>query len=139
MSIYLPIDLGLEREDNRGMKRKPGVLFPIEVSILQAGLGLLRSDAAEFYGYAIAREIREQGDTRQLTAHGTLYRALERLEKAGLLASRWEDPEVAAGEERPRRRLYRITAEGATAAEAAGVAVATNAQNTRVERGLAPS
>ncbi len=139
MSIYLPIDFALERGHNRGMKRKPGALFSIEVSILQAGLGLLRSDAAEFYGYAIAREIREQGDTRQLTAHGTLYRALERLEKAGLLASRWEDPELAAGEERPRRRLYRITAEGATAAAAAGVPASTTARTKAIERGLAPS
>lgn len=120
------------------MKRKPGALFPIEISILQAGLALLRSDAAEFYGYAIAREIREQGDDRQLTAHGTLYRALERLEKSGLLASRWEDPAIAAGEERPRRRLYRITAEGATAAQAAGITIPAT-RRTAIEPGLATS
>ena len=134
----MPIDGLLGLGDNRGMKRKPGALFPIEISILQAGLGLLRSDAAEFYGYAIAREIREQGDDRQLTAHGTLYRALERLEKAGLLASRWEDPSIGASEERPRRRLYRITAEGATAAVAAGISVPAP-RRTAIEPGLAPS
>jgi DNA-binding PadR family transcriptional regulator len=44
-------------------------------------------------------------------ASGTLYPILLRLEKAGWLASRWEegDPSVLG---RPRRRFYRITATG---------------------------
>ena len=33
-------------------------------------------------------------DLRRLTAYGTLYRALGRLEEMGLLRSRWEDPEI---------------------------------------------
>jgi len=37
------------------------------------------------------------------------------MEKAGLLASVWEDPDVAATEGRPRRRLYSITTEGRVA------------------------
>jgi DNA-binding PadR family transcriptional regulator len=72
-----------------------------------------------------------------LTAHGTLYRALERLEKAGLLSSRWEDPEAAAREQRPRRRLYLINAAGEKAAQEA---LAELPQEQRaVERGWAPS
>jgi DNA-binding PadR family transcriptional regulator len=120
------------------MRRKAGVLLSIEIAILQAGVDLMRTGDAEFHGYAIAKEIREQAAARQLTAHGTLYRALERLERGGMLASRWEDPAVAAAEERPRRRLYRVTAEGETALETAKLAAPTG-QSKRFKRGLAPS
>jgi hypothetical protein len=30
----------------------------------------------------------------------------------GLLASEWEDPDLAVAEGRPRRRLYEVTGEG---------------------------
>src|SRR5215211_9547761 len=49
---------------------------------------------------------------------GTLYPILLRLEQAGWLHSRWE-PEEPQTLGRPRRRLYRITAEGAKRARAA--------------------
>ena len=46
---------------------------------------------------------------------GTIYPALARLESAGWLSSYWEevDPSEAG---RPRRRLYRLTGEGADSA-----------------------
>ena len=40
---------------------------------------------------------------------GTAYPALRRLERAGLLGSRWEDAEEARAEGRPRRRTYELT------------------------------
>ncbi len=43
---------------------------------------------------------------------GTVYPALRRLEKAGLLKSRWEDASQARKEGRPRRRTYQLTDEG---------------------------
>ena len=59
--------------------------------------------------------LREQsGSSKALTGHGTLYKALGRLEEFGLLASRWEDAEAAEG--RPRRRLYELTGQGVEAA-----------------------
>ena len=74
----------------------------------------------EAHGFLLAKEIREEHHARRLTAYGTLYKALERLERAGYLASRWEDPMVAAAEGRPRRRFYRVTLAGEGAyAEAA--------------------
>ena len=97
------------------MRRKPGTLVPLEVSILAAGVALALGGTNEFHGYAVARELKEREEARRLTAHGTLYRALERLEKAGLLLSRLEDPELAAAEQRPRRRLYHVTAAGEAA------------------------
>ena len=118
------------------MRRKAGTLLPIEISILEAGIGMRLSGLAEFYGFLIAKEIREREAARLLTAHGTLYKALDRMEKAGLLASRWEDPLVAAEEHRPRRRLYEVTAvgEGALAK-----AQAATMRPPALERGLAPS
>jgi DNA-binding PadR family transcriptional regulator len=43
---------------------------------------------------------------------GTVYPALRRLERDGLLASRWERENVAEQELRPRRRYYRVSAAG---------------------------
>jgi DNA-binding PadR family transcriptional regulator len=46
---------------------------------------------------------------------GTVYPALRRLEKAGLLASRWEKAAAAHADGRPRRRMYELTRAGAGA------------------------
>ena len=97
------------------MRRKPGILLPIELSILVAGIEPLTGGAKEFHGFLIAKEIKEHQGAKLLTAHGTRYKALDRMESAGLLVSRWEDPMLAAEEGRPRRRLYQITVAGQVA------------------------
>lgn len=63
----------------------------------------LAPDVRDLSGADIARETG--------LASGSLYPILNRLEKAGWLASKWEvgDPALL---KRPRRRLYRITAVG---------------------------
>lgn len=43
---------------------------------------------------------------------GTVYPALRRMEKAGLVASQWENHEIAQREQRPPRKYYEITASG---------------------------
>jgi DNA-binding PadR family transcriptional regulator len=98
-------------------RRKPGTLLPLEIEILEVALSMRRSGHATFHGFGLAHAMREHGATRSLTAHGTLYKALGRLEAFGLLASRWED--AAAVEGRPRRRLYGLTGQGARVAEEA--------------------
>jgi DNA-binding PadR family transcriptional regulator len=45
-------------------------------------------------------------------ADGTVYPALRRLERAGMLDSEWEDAEHAAADRRPPRRYYRLTEQG---------------------------
>jgi DNA-binding PadR family transcriptional regulator len=97
------------------MRRKPGALVPLEVEILTTLTLAMRDGLAECHGFQIAKLLQEGSKARLLTAHGTLYRALGRLEEMGLLESRWEDPHLAAREGRPRRRLYRITDAGAAA------------------------
>lgn len=56
--------------------------------------------------------------TTRLTS-GTVYPALDRLEKLGLVRSNWEDEAVAHAEGRPARRYFRLTPAGATALRAA--------------------
>jgi PadR family transcriptional regulator, regulatory protein PadR len=98
-------------------RRKPGALLPLENEILEVALSRLRSGQASFHGFGLAQSMREQSGSRSLTAHGTLYKALSRLEEFGLLTSRWEDAAAAKG--RPRRRLYELTSQGARVAEQA--------------------
>jgi DNA-binding PadR family transcriptional regulator len=43
---------------------------------------------------------------------GTVYPALRRLEKAGLVRSRWEPQTMARSEQRPARRNYQLTRAG---------------------------
>ena len=43
---------------------------------------------------------------------GTVYPALRRLEKAGLLGSGWEKEAAARAAGRPRRRTYHVTVRG---------------------------
>ena len=75
--------------------------------ILQA---LLRDPARELYGLELSEE------TGLLP--GTAYPILLRLENEGWVTSRWEDIDPHA-EKRPRRRYYRLTANGAAQASAA--------------------
>ncbi len=51
---------------------------------------------------------------------GTVYPALQRLDRMGYVTARWEADSVARAEGRPRRRYYRLTGAGA---EALGVAI----------------
>ena len=94
------------------MRRKTGALVPLEVAILEASVELARRGIPEAHGFLLAKELRDRDGARRLTAYGTLYKALDRLERLGYLASRWEDPMLAAAEARPRRRFYHTTAVG---------------------------
>ena len=98
-------------------RRKLGTLLPLEAEILDVALSMLGSGQATFHGFGLAQAMREQTGSRSLTGHGTLYKALGRLEEFGLLSSRWEDAAAFAG--RPRRRLYELTGQGAQVAERA--------------------
>jgi PadR family transcriptional regulator PadR len=101
------------------MRRKPGALVPLEADICRAALELKHDGRTEFHGYEIARHLGGDEGRRQLTAYGTLYRALGRLDEMGMLKSRGEDPRIAARENRPRRKFYALTAAGEFAAKRA--------------------
>jgi PadR family transcriptional regulator, regulatory protein PadR len=119
------------------MRRKPGALLPIEEAILAAGLDLGRVGVKEFHGFAVAKRMKDIGEAHQLTSHGTLYKALGRMETAGLLQSRWEKADLALEEGRPRRRLYQVTGVGERALAMSRAEHGTAAP--RSHRRLAPS
>ncbi|MFI6886779.1 PadR family transcriptional regulator [Streptosporangium canum] len=60
------------------------------------------------HGWAIMKEVKRSGPT--------VYNVLDRLEDAHMISGEWE--EVPAEENRPRRRLYRLTGAGVPAARA---------------------
>jgi len=98
------------------MRRKPGQLLDLEARILAVAVeALVDGDPPEVHGFAVAKRLADREGSQRLTSHGTLYKALARLEEAGLLSSRWEDHEVAQEAGRPRRRLYRVTSPGQAA------------------------
>lgn len=70
-------------------------------------LAAVRAEPA--HGYAIAETLRVRSRQAFDLPEGTLYPALHRLERAGLLASRWQ---AVNGR---RRRVYQVTARGSRA------------------------
>ncbi len=80
--------------------RLHGHLDSLVLSVLQGGPA---------HGYGVVAELRRRSDGEFDLPEGTVYPALHRLERQGLLASGWS---VEGGR---RRRVYRITAAGATA------------------------
>jgi DNA-binding PadR family transcriptional regulator len=89
---------------------RPPALRPVELEILVS----LADE--ERHGYAIMRETAERTGGGLRLDPGTLYRALERMRKAGLVAESTRRRDPAADDE--RRRYYRITAPGRRAARA---------------------
>ena len=80
------------------MRRKKGALVPLEKEILE-----FAKMNGEFYGYQFADK-HENG--RKMEQRGTLYRALNRLEKFGYLVSRWEIKNQGST---PAKRFYKLT------------------------------
>ena len=58
------------------------------------------------HGYAILQRLRQRSEGAFELAEGTIYPALHRLERDGLLSSSWSD------ESGRRRRVYELTARG---------------------------
>jgi len=67
-------------------------------------LAVLASDA--LHGYAVIEELKARSGGELDLAEGTVYPALHRLERRGLLRSSWTTAEGR------RRRVYRLTGSG---------------------------
>jgi DNA-binding PadR family transcriptional regulator len=72
------------------------------------GLLLAALEDGPLHGYAVIERLRAGSDGRIELPTGTVYPALHRLERAGLVRSSWSD------ESGRRRRSYRLTPAGAT-------------------------
>jgi len=95
-------------------RRKQDALIPFEITLLGAALDANTPAHHGLYGYQLAKDAVDNRGLL-LVGHGTVYKALGRLESMGLLDGRWEDAADAERERRPRRRLYRITSPGESA------------------------
>ncbi len=84
-------------------------MTPKQELIKSSTSSLLLSLLAEqpMYGYQIVKELESRSQGYFKFKEGTLYPALHRLEKAGLIVGTWQ--EVSSGRQ---RRYYRITAQG---------------------------
>ncbi len=104
--------------------------MPLERRVLEVGA---RLGSEGTYGFALAQELAGETGETSLVSHGTLYKALDRLRREGLLDAEWEDAADAADAGRPRRRIYRITAVGRAAL------VATDGEPAPGETRLGPA
>jgi PadR family transcriptional regulator len=81
------------------------------IDLLQGTLDMLILRTLLFgpaHGHQIAKHIQRTSDEVLQVEHGSLYPALHRLERKGLLASKWETPK-----ERNREfKYYRLTPKG---------------------------
>jgi PadR family transcriptional regulator, regulatory protein PadR len=71
-----------------------------------AAIILQAIDAGHVYGFSVM-------ETTGLPS-GTVYPALRRLERDGLIRSQWEAQKLADADQRPPRKYYRITRDGKT-------------------------
>lgn len=85
-------------------------MLPLELQLLRALQDLPEQDS---YGASLARFLRGS-EGGSLLGHGTLYKALDRMERAGLITSQWEVGD-STELQRPLRRLYRCTGVGVRA------------------------
>lgn len=101
------------------MRRRQGNLLYFEQAILDVAKWCRENSDGDGQFYAAQPSFRfklalkladrdGQCVPSDLTKKGTLYRALNRLEKMGYLESQWEDS-IPIGESRPRRRYYKLT------------------------------
>jgi PadR family transcriptional regulator PadR len=63
-------------------------------------------DAGPVHGYAVITALRDRSQGTFDLPEGTVYPALQRLERAGLVTSRWDETAPR------RRRIYQLTDEG---------------------------
>ncbi|HEX9699257.1 MAG TPA: PadR family transcriptional regulator [Acidobacteriota bacterium] len=81
-----------------------------DLKLLQGTLDVLvlkALDAGPMHGYGVAQWIRETTEEALQVEEGALYTALHRMERRGLLASRW-----GISDNNRRAKFYRLTAKG---------------------------
>jgi transcriptional regulator len=83
-----------------------------KVQLLQGTLDLLVLQTLVFgpnHGHGIATGIQQTSEDVLLVDHGSLYPALQRLERAGLISSEW-----GTSDNNRRARFYKLTRTGRT-------------------------
>lgn len=85
--------------------------MPVEPKLSHTAAMILQSiQVGHIYGLSVMEVTGLPG--------GTVYPAMRRLERDGLIVSRWEEQELADKEQRPARKYYRMTALGSRTLDA---------------------
>ena len=114
------------------LRREAQALLPLQSATFHILLALADEDR---HGYAIIQDVAARtGGAIRLSA-GTLYRSIQRMVEQGLIAE--TDDRPVPEEDDERRRYYRITPLGTTAAKAEVLRLANLVKLARA-RGLAP-
>jgi DNA-binding PadR family transcriptional regulator len=112
-------------------KDNPQQYLPLTTAVFHILLAL--SDG-EKHGYAIMREVEKSTAGSVSMGPGTLYGAIKRLLKAGLIAETAERPDPALDDS--RRRYYRLTALGRKVLAAETERLALMVSNARAKNVL---
>src|SRR5580658_6483529 len=79
--------------------------MPVEAKLSHTAAMILQTiHAGQIYGFSVM-------EATGLPS-GTVYPAMRRLERDGLILSKWEQQSIADAEQRPPRKYYRITRTG---------------------------
>ena len=106
---------------------------PLTTPIFQILLSLIDNEA---HGYALIQDIRERTEGEVSLTASTLYAAVRRLAESGWIEEVATRPRVKADD--ARRRYYRITAAGRTAARLEAERLERATSMARERRLLAP-
>ncbi len=85
--------------------------MPVDAKLSHTAAMILQAiRAGQIYGFSVM----------EMTGlpSGTVYPAMRRLERDGLIVSRWEQQSIADAEQRPARKYYRLTRTGKATLEA---------------------
>ncbi|SRR5271165_1925710 len=85
--------------------------MPVDAKLSHTAAMILQAiHAGHIYGFSVM----------QMTGlpSGTVYPAMRRLERDGLILSKWERQSIADADQRPPRKYYRITRPGKATLEA---------------------
>lgn len=84
---------------------------PAEAKLSHTAAIILQAiEAGHVYGFSVMEQTG--------LPSGTVYPALRRLERDGLIRSQWESQKLADADDRPARKYYRITRAGKSTLEA---------------------
>lgn len=79
--------------------------MPTESRLSHTAAMILRAiHAGQIYGFSVM--------SMTGLPSGTVYPAMRRLERDGLIVSKWEQQSIADAEQRPPRKYYRLTRTG---------------------------
>lgn len=118
------------------MRRKTSSGSPDPALSAQALHILISISDRELHGYSIIQTVAERTDGRISLSAGTLYGAIKRMLKAGLIEESDERPDPDLDD--ARRRYYRITDRGLETARREARRIDTLARAAR-EKGLLPA